>query len=56
MEYFGPSAGYLLYAYEQVAGQLGLVLEDKRRFSDYEKAQMFIGYLAALPKKENSIS
>ncbi len=56
VEYFGPSAGYLLYAYEQVAGQLGLVLEDKRRFSDYEKAQMFIGYLAALPKKENSIS
>lgn len=51
-EYFGPSAGYLLYAYEQIADALLSALKDKQRFNDYEKAQMFIGYLAALPKKE----
>ncbi|RZT03039.1 hypothetical protein [Cuneatibacter caecimuris] len=51
-KYFGPSAGYLLYVYEQIAGALLSVLKDKQRFNDYEKAQMFIGYLAALPKKE----
>ena len=43
---------YLLYVYEQIAGALLSVLKDKQRFNDYEKAQMFIGYLAALPKKE----
>ncbi len=52
MEYFGPSAGYLLYAYEQIADALLSVLKEKQRFNDYEKAQMFIGYLAAFPKKE----
>lgn len=52
VEYFGPSAGYLLYAYEQIADALLSVLKDKHRFNDYEKAQMFIGYLAAFPKKE----
>lgn len=51
-EYFGLSAGYLLYAYEQIADALLSVLKDKQRFNDYEKAQMFIGYLAAFPKKE----
>lgn len=51
-EYSGPSAGYLLYAYEQIANALVTVLKDKQRFDDYEKAQMFIGYLASFPKKE----
>lgn len=53
MEYFGPSAGYLLYAYERIADALFPVLKDKQRFNDFEKAQMFIGYLAALPKKQD---
>lgn len=53
MEYFGPSAGYLLYAYEQIAKSLYPVLENKQRFNNYEKAQMFIGYLANLPKNED---
>ena len=52
MEYVGPSAGYLLYVYEQTANALCSVLKNKQRFNDYEKAQMFIGYLAAFPKKE----
>ena len=52
IEYFGPPAGYLLYVYEQIADALISVLKDKQRFNDYEKAQMFIGYLAAFPKKE----
>ncbi len=54
IEYFGPSAGYLLYVYEQIADALIPVLKDKQRFNDYEKAQMFIGYLAAFPKKEKA--
>ncbi len=54
VEYFGPSAGYLLYAYEQIADALASALKDKQRFNDYEKAQMFIGYLAAFPKKEKA--
>lgn len=52
VEYPGPTAGYLLYAYEQIADALFSVLKDKQRFNDYEKAQMFIGYLATFPKKE----
>lgn len=54
IEYLGPSAGYLLYVYEQIADALIPVLKDKQRFNDYEKAQMFIGYLAAFPKKEKA--
>lgn len=54
IEYFGPSAGYLLYIYEQTADVLLSVLRNKQRFNDYEKAQMFIGYLAAFPKKEKA--
>lgn len=56
MEYSGPPAGYLLHVYEQIANELLPVLKDKQRFNDYDKAQMFIGYLAALPKKEKADS
>lgn len=52
IEFSGPTAGYLLYLFEQTTSQMTAVLKEKDRFNDYEKAQMFIGYLAAFPKKE----
>lgn len=55
-EYSGLSAGYLLHLYERIANELLPVLKDKQRFNDYDKAQMFIGYLAALPKEEKADS
>ena len=38
--------------YEQIADKLQAVMEKKMRFDDFEKAQLFIGYLANFPKKE----
>lgn len=52
----GPTAGYLLYLYEQIATQISCVLNPQVRFNDYEKAQLFIGYLAAFPKTEKNQS
>lgn len=49
----GPSAGYYLSVFSQLAGQLKPVLAPDVRFSDVEKAQLFIGYLASFPKKES---
>lgn len=54
-EVFGLSAGYLLFLYEGIARQLEAALESKTHFNDLEKAQLFIGYLAAFPKKEDTI-
>ena len=51
----GPGAGYYLYIYEQIANKLNLVLTEQTRFTDAEKAQLFIGYLASFPKSEKSI-
>lgn len=48
----GPSAGYYLSVFTQLADKLLPVLEPDVRFSDAEKAQLFIGYLASFPKKE----
>ena len=47
----GPSAGYYLYLYNQIADRLKDALTAQIRFSDAEKAQLFIGYLASFPKK-----
>lgn len=47
-------AGWLLSLYEKIATQLFEVWSAETRFSDVEKAQLFIGYLAAFPKKEES--
>ncbi|MGN0482807.1 MAG: hypothetical protein ACI4HI_04550 [Lachnospiraceae bacterium] len=52
VEYKGPSAGYLLYLYEQIATKLANIMNPQTRFNDMEKAQMFIGYLANFPKKD----
>lgn len=48
----GPSAGYFLSVFSQLAVQLKPVLTTDVRFSDMEKAQLFLGYLASFPKKE----
>lgn len=48
----GPSAGYYLSVFSQIADKLLPVLEPNTRFSDTEKAKLFLGYLASFPKKE----
>jgi hypothetical protein len=47
-----PRAGYYLGVFHEIAGKLAGVITDQTRFSDAEKAQLFIGYLASFPKKE----
>lgn len=51
--YIGPTAGYLLAAYGYVAAETESVSSSKNRLTDYEKIQLFLGYLAALPKSKN---
>jgi len=51
----GKSSGlakYYLSLYESVASKLKSTLTLNIRFDDFEKAQVFLGYLAALPKEE----
>lgn len=45
-------AKWLLQMYEEIAGKLKAVWTADMRFNDEEKAQLFIGYLAAYPKRE----
>lgn len=45
-------AGWLLSLYERIASELYAMWKTDIRFTDAEKAQLFIGYLAAFPKKE----
>ncbi len=49
-------AGWYLNLYEDAANKLRSVLADSTRFDDFSKAQVFIGYLAAFPKKEKSVT
>ena len=49
----GPGAGYYLSIFCQIANSLKDVLTEQTRFSDAEKAQLFIGYLASFPKKSD---
>lgn len=44
--------GWYLALYERIATQLYEVWRQQTRFREEEKAQYFIGYLAAFPKKE----
>lgn len=46
-------AGWLISLYEDIATRLFKVWNQETRFNDEEKAQLFIGYLAAFPKKEH---
>lgn len=48
-------AGWLLRLYEEAANKLYPVMTDSTRFNDFEKAQLFIGYLASFPKRETSV-
>lgn len=45
-------AGWYLTLYERIASQLYAAWGNQKRFNEEEKAQYFIGYLAAFPKKE----
>jgi hypothetical protein len=48
-------AGWYLSLYEDTAAKLQPLLTDGTiRFNDFEKAQVFIGYLAAFPKNEKT--
>lgn len=44
--------GWYLSLYERIATQLHAAWGDQTRFNEEEKAQYFIGYLAAFPAKE----
>lgn len=45
-------AAWYLKLFEDVANKLSITLADSARFNDFEKAQLFIGYLASFPKRE----
>lgn len=47
-------AGWLYGVCEKIVGKLQNNWTAQTRFSDEEKAQFFIGYLAAFPKKEQT--
>jgi hypothetical protein len=47
-------AAWYLKLFEDVANKLSLTMAELKRFSDFEKAQLFIGYLASFPKSEPS--
>lgn len=45
-------ARWLLGLFEQFSNKVHLQMDKSIRFSDYEKAELFIGYMSSLPKKE----
>ena len=45
-------AGWLLSLFERLSNQIMPQMDRTIRFGDFEKAQLFIGYMASLPKKE----
>ena len=45
-------ARWLLRLFERLSNKVHLQMDKSVRFSDYEKAQLFIGYMASLPTKE----
>lgn len=47
-------AGWYLNLYQDLADNLEPVLSEKDRFNDFGKAQLFLGYLADFPKRNNS--
>lgn len=47
-------AGWYLSLYEDVANKLNLSMTNTIRFNDFDKAKLFIGYLASFPKRESS--
>ncbi len=49
-------ARWYLGLYEDAANKLHATMTDSTRFGDFEKAQLFIGYLASFPKRESSVT
>lgn len=47
-------AGWVLSLFEQISNQIISQMDRSIRFGDFEKAQLFVGYMASLPKKERS--
>lgn len=47
-------AGWYLDLYQEASNKLHPILADSTRFDDFNKAQVFIGYLASFPKKEKA--
>ena len=45
-------AAWYINLYETTANKLKLAMTNSTRFNDYDKAQLFIGYLSSFPKKE----
>lgn len=45
-------ARWLLRLFEQLSNKVHLQMDKSVRFNDYEKAQLFIGYMGSLPTKE----
>ncbi len=50
------SVGYYLSVYERIANKLHAIELKKTRFTDEDKAQLFIGFLASFPKTEGQTS
>ncbi|MDQ7096300.1 hypothetical protein REC12_22150 [Desulfosporosinus sp. PR] len=49
-------ARWYLNLYEDAANKLKVTVTGSTRFTDIEKAQLFIGYLASFPKRESSVA
>lgn len=47
-------AGWLLNLFEMLANKIIPQMDRAVRFGDFEKAKLYIGYMASLPKKEKS--
>ncbi len=47
-------AGWLLNLFEMLANKITPQMDKAVRFGDFEKAKLYIGYMASLPKKEKS--
>jgi len=47
-------AGWYLNLFESTANKIAPAISDVIRFTDFEKAQLFIGYMASFPKREIS--
>ena len=44
--------GWSLSLLEDISSKLSVILAEGTRFNEYDKAQLFLGYLAAFPKRE----
>ena len=47
-------ARWILGLFKQLSDKVNPIMNKAIRFGDYEKAQLFVGYMASLPKKDTS--